>query len=451
MNAARVIAKFLKDLFSSIRFGIVLLLIIAVIAIVGTVVEQGKLPQYYDKLYGAEAAEWILKLSINKIYGSLWMVVPTVLLVINLIYATLLKIPSIVRSTAVPKKFHINPKFSESVSVGNRYDAIIQSSGILKSHHYKIYKLADGSLFAHKGVLSRFGMVVVHLSILIILLGGLIGALYSYKNFVNFVTIDAGYSKKIPEINTVMKLDRFWIDYWPDGSYKQYNTMISFIKNGKVVYKQLLNHDNKLDYGGFRFFHEYHEKSYDRVKSVVLLLYDKRTQKVVGNSITAEWNRWTKIGPYSVKVVDFVPDFYFDKVSGRITTKSIEYNNPAVRIQVKGAPNSFDWEFIKYPGDSINEFKGDMAVVAYSINPIYFVNFRYAYNPGANLIWFGSIIMIIGFMLSFYLYYRRIHIDVDSDAERLILSGNSYKHKDSFTREFERISKEIKDCLREET
>ncbi len=448
MNAIRVIAKFLKDLFSSIRLGIVLLLIIAVIAIIGTVVEQGKLPQYYDKLYGAAAAGWIIKLSINKIYGSLWMVVPTILLVINLVYATLLKIPFIVRSVTVPKKFHINPKFSESVSAGNRYDAIMQSSDILKSHHYKIYKLADGSLFAHKGILSRFGMVVVHLSILIILFGGLIGALYSYKNF---ITIDAGYSKKIPEINTVMKLDRFWIDYWPDGSYKQYNTMISFIKNGKVVYKQLLNHDNKLDYGGFRFFHEYHEKSYDRVKSVVLLLYDKKTQKVVGNSVTAKWNRWTKIGPYSVRVVGFVPDFYFDRVSGRITTKSIEYNNPAVRIQVRGASNPFNWEFIKYPGDSINEFKGDMAVVAYSINPIYFVNFRYAYNPGANLIWLGSIIMIIGFILSFYLYYRRIHIAVDNDTKKLVVSGTSYKHKDSFVKEFERISREIKNRIEEET
>ena len=72
-------------------------------------------------------------------------------------------------------------------------------------------------------------MVIVHLSILIILFGGLIGAFYSYKNF---ITIDAGYSKRISEINTVMKLDRFWIDYRPDGSYKQYNTIFPSIKNG---------------------------------------------------------------------------------------------------------------------------------------------------------------------------------------------------------------------------
>ena len=49
------------------------------------------------------------------------------------------------------------------------------------------------TLFSEKGRFSRLGVSITHLSILIILIGGIIGSLYGFKGYVNILegeTID---------------------------------------------------------------------------------------------------------------------------------------------------------------------------------------------------------------------------------------------------------------------
>ncbi len=54
------------------------------------------------------------------------------------------------------------------------------------------------TLYSEKGRLSRLGVPITHLSILIILIGGLIGSLWGFRGFVNILegeTIDRVYFK----------------------------------------------------------------------------------------------------------------------------------------------------------------------------------------------------------------------------------------------------------------
>ncbi|GMT43625.1 MAG: cytochrome c biogenesis protein [bacterium] len=443
LDIVKHIVKFVKNLFSSTKLGIFLLLVIVIVAIAGTLVEQGKPIQYYYDLYGSATAGWIIRLSIDKIFGSLWMIIPTSLLIVNLIYATLSRLPVMIKSVALPKQFHHNSKINDKFLIKDKDVAIENSSTILKSYHYKIYTLEDGSLFAHKGVVSRFGAVVVHLSILIVLFGALLGAIYGYKNY---IAIDSGDTEPVPEINASIKVDRFWMNYWPDGSIKQYNSKLSIIKNDKVVHTQTIDVNHPMDYAGMRFFQAGYGKSYDKIKEAVVVLYDRQKKNVIGEPIVVQWNKWRTIGPYDIKIVDFVPDFYFDAKKGYVTSKSLEYNNPAVRLQVKGpkATPPFIWEFLKYPGFTLRGFTGKDAVIVSSITPIYYTGLQYAKNPGANWIWFGSIIMVIGFIMSFFMYYRRIYITFDDDEKSLLVAGVSYKQKDLFAKEFKKICNALK-------
>ena len=58
LDIVKHIVKFVKNLFSSTKLGIFLLLVIVIVAIAGTLVEQGKPIQYYYTLYGSTAAGW---------------------------------------------------------------------------------------------------------------------------------------------------------------------------------------------------------------------------------------------------------------------------------------------------------------------------------------------------------------------------------------------------------
>ncbi len=443
LNIIKHILKFMKNLFSSTLFGVSLLLIIAVVAMVGTIIQQGRPIQYYSGLYGITTTEWIVKLSFDKIFGSLWMIIPTMLLIINLIYTTLSRMPGILKSVAIPSRFRGSSKINDTIPIKNREEAKKRVANILKSHHYKIYDLADGSLFAHKGVISRFGFAVVHLSLLIVLLGALLGAIYGYKNY---IVIDSGDTKAVPAINASIKVDRFWINYWPDGSIKQYNSKLSIIKNSKVVHTQTIDVNHPMDYGGMRFFQSGYGKSYNKIKKAVAVLYNKQSKKIVGDPISVQWNKWFNIGLYSAKIVEFVPDFYFNAKNGYISSKSFKYNNPALRLQIKGPKGtpSFIWEFLKYPSFDLRSFKSGNALIVSSITPLYYTGLQYARNPGANLIWFGAAVMIIGFIMSFFMYYRRIQMNFSDDESLLTLSGISYKQNELFIKEFQKISDKIK-------
>ena len=86
----------------SMRFGIILLLLIAAVSVVGSLIPQGNEPAYYAKIYG-NGHPWILLLGLDNIFKGWVFIALTVLLSLNLTLC------SVVRIRTFLKMFHACP------------------------------------------------------------------------------------------------------------------------------------------------------------------------------------------------------------------------------------------------------------------------------------------------------------------------------------------------------
>ena len=97
----------------------------------------------------------------------------------------------------------------------------------------------DGKLyfFAQKGIYSRFGAYVTHLSILIVMAGAIIGNVWGYKAWVNIVegtSVDSVQSRSggVIPLGFTVRCDDFDVSYYPGSNRpKDYNSDLVILEN----------------------------------------------------------------------------------------------------------------------------------------------------------------------------------------------------------------------------
>jgi len=91
----------------------------------------------------------------------------------------------------------------------------------LRKRHYQIKIKEAGekkTLLAQKEKPGLFGPEMVHLAIMIIIVGGLISALFSQRIE---LALTEGQTADLPGKNFSLRLERFTTDYYSDGSIKK--------------------------------------------------------------------------------------------------------------------------------------------------------------------------------------------------------------------------------------
>jgi cytochrome c biogenesis protein len=171
------------ELVSSMRFAIALLVMLAIAAIIGTVMQQNKAAPDYVNQFGPFWFEIFRKLGLYTVYSAWWFL---------LILATLIVSTSLCIARNAPKMLRDMRSWKESVreeslrnfhhktewtSAGSAVALASQTAQRLGNAGYRV-KLVDkpnGVLVAaKKGAANKFGYIFAHSAIVIILLGGLL-------------------------------------------------------------------------------------------------------------------------------------------------------------------------------------------------------------------------------------------------------------------------------------
>ena len=164
----------MKKLFQylrSMRFGILLLLLIAAFSVLGTVIPQGREIKWYVETYPtAHPAIFFLKL--NDVFNSWYFLLLLVLLGLNLILCSLVRIRSVSKAKKKEKETLLKQPETFALSAGQR-DSVLNG---LRAMHCKEEKEGTSLVF-RKNSFGRYGSFITHLSILLTLIFGA-GALY---------------------------------------------------------------------------------------------------------------------------------------------------------------------------------------------------------------------------------------------------------------------------------
>lgn len=276
-NLAQILRRYLKrelfPLLADLRLAIGLLLAIAVFSISGTVIEQGQTQAFYQANYPEHPAlfgflSWrvILTAGLDHVYRTWWFLALLILFGASLTTCTFQRQLPALRWFSRTWNFYSQPRQFQKFALSAELPTATmeQLVPLLQKRRYKIFREGE-KLYAHKGLVGRIGPIVVHASMLLILLGAIWGAMTGFfaqemvpsgTTFQVHNIFDAGpwAAAQIPKDWSV-KVNRFWIDYTPNGTIDQFYSDLSVLNQaGEEIDRQTIHVNQPLRHKGVTFY-----------------------------------------------------------------------------------------------------------------------------------------------------------------------------------------------------
>ena len=429
------------DLFRSLKLTISLLILLALLSIIGTLITQNATRSEYIQRYGIGLYEVLNFFNVFDMYHSWWFSAILLLLVINLITCSAHRLPGILSqisrgSGELEDKMLKTLPYVEKIQVSNptkREENIGSSLKKWFKDWGRVETERAVTLFSEKGRYSRLGVPITHLSILIILIGGIIGSLYGFKGHVNIFegdTVDQIFLRTKDEeiakpIDFSVRCDDFNITYYnlpgrKEKQVKEYTSVITILENGKEVLKKTVQVNHPLHYRGLAFY----QSNYGAIHDVTLGIQwkgkkEKASFKVLeGNTVP-------------------VPDTHY---LIRLLKYEHQVHNFGEGAQVvlfkpNQEPRPF-WLLKNFP--QLDQQRGDEFVLTIEgITEKEYTGLSVTKDPGVWVVWIGCSLMILGFIVSFFFSHRRVWVRIPkSPGGEVVLAGSANKNRVGFEKIF---------------
>jgi cytochrome c biogenesis protein len=439
----------LYDLFRSLKLTIALLILLAVLSIIGTLIAQNASRPEYIQRYGIGLYKVLDFFNLFDMYHSWWFSAILLLLVINLITCSIHRLPGILRqisreSGALEDKTLKTLPYVERVQISDPItrEKDIQSSMKKRFKHWGWTETERAiTLFSERGRYSRLGVPITHLSVLIILIGGIVGSLYGFKGQVNILegeTVDQIFLRtkdgEIPKpIDFSVRCDDFNITYYnlpgrEEKHVKEYTSVITILEKGKEVLKKTVQVNHPLHYKGLAFY----QSNYGAIHDVTLGIQWKG-KKEKTSFIVLEGN------------TDPVPN---TNDSIRVLKYEHEVHNFGEGVQVvlfkpNQEPRPF-WLLKAFP--KLDEQRKDEFVLTFEgFTEKEYTGLSVTKDPGVWVVWIGCGLMIFGFIVSFFFSHQRVWVRIPkSPGGDIVLAGSANKNRVGFEKTFGELVGEIR-------
>jgi cytochrome c biogenesis protein len=437
----------LFDLFRSLKLTISLLILLAILSILGTLVKQNAPSAEYIQRYGMGLYEVLNFFNLFDMYHSWWFSLILLLLVINLITCSLHRFPGLWRqifresdSEGLKDSMFNTLPYVEKVS----YPGLNKegTEGNIHSHLKKWFKKSKRietestiTLFSDKGKFSRVGVPITHLSILIILVGGLIGSIYGFKGFVNILegeAVDQIYLRvKDEEIKKPLlfsvRCDDFKITYYDlqrsEKYVKEYSSQLTILENGKEVLKKTVLVNHPLHYKGLAFY----QSSYGTIHDVTLGIHWKgKKEKAFLKILEGETVPIPNTNTF-IQLLRYVPQIH-NFGEGVQVDLLIPNRAPRTQWVLKGS-SKFE-----------QQWNGEFNLSFEGVNSKEYTGLQVSKDPGVGVVWVGCGLMILGFIVSFFFSHQRVWVRIPKDSTgEIVFAGSANKNRIGFEKAFRNL------------
>jgi cytochrome c biogenesis protein len=440
---------------TSLKLLIFLLLLLAVLSIAGTIIEQDRPLQEYYRYFRPLTVQIFDKIGLFNMYHSWWFVSALVLLAANLSACTIDRYSGIMagfrkREPLLDDKLRKSLSFKETITYDIPLaDAEKKALAIVGAKFSKNHKITDDGAgvrhyFFEKGRYSRLAFFLTHLSILLIFLGGIIGSFFGYKGYVNLIEGDSIAqlqirSGKIQNLGFEVKCNTFDVEFYNTGEPKDYRSDLSITKNGKEIIRKTIRVNDPLSFEGITFF----QSSYGALPEKAAIEVVKQDGTMLG-SATALFGRRTAVHG----ITDIIEPA--DYQEHHILPNGVDAG-PALGINVyshEGQAMGI-WLLMNHP-DYDKMRRGDYYFRAGKLDIKKYTGLQVNRDPGEILVWTGSLILIIGIMLAFFVSHKRLWIaarTAKNGKSELTIGGTANRNREAFGRDVEEIIKSMKEVV----
>jgi cytochrome c biogenesis protein len=428
--------------FASVKLALLTLIILAATSIIGTMIKQGQEQSYYVQEYGPNLARFFELLDITNMYGSWWFATLLCLFTVNLVICSLERWPQVWHLVTLDN-LSVDPQKLEKMRFTHRIDTSLPAAAIAERMHRFLVRTGWRKprrldreeeyilLFAQKGAWTRLGVYVVHLSILIILIGSILGTFLGFRAYVYLPegrTTDTIFLQKNGEsipLGFALQCDRAERAYYPNGMIREYRTDLTvFDTEREAPYQKSIIVNDPLTYRGFTF---YQGDSYPLDEFFFLI-----------RNRTSGMEQAFRVPPdrdvaWQETDVSFRIDELKRDQEGAVQQAKIRFTADVA------TESSIFW--IKDKDTVTIQQSGREFTL--SFRQLYSTLLLVTKDPGVLIVYLGCILMVAGLAIIFFLSHRRIWVritTVPQQGSRILISGASNKNQSAFARHFRELT-----------
>ncbi len=462
--------RMLWNIFSDVRIGVGLLILLALLTMAGTFIPQvtgnvSDVTGYIDKI-GRDRAELYNRLDLFDLYNAWYFNGTLGLMCLALIVVSIDRFP---KQWKLMRQWQPTPSDSKFRTSSVRDELQLRDAlrhraeirGALASRFGRVTETEkDGAayLYVNRGSINRMGFMIVHIGILTLSFGAYYGSKtgfsYGQMRIVEgystgrFLLVDRLDEKLEPVIYRMelaadgkpieVRNDKFTVEFYRDPETgritdraKEFRSKLTFFEDGKEVMQTdvLVNHP--VTYRGVT----YYQASYEKAGGVAHLLMGKPTD-ATPTAFEAELEQPFRIaGSDTVyAVTQYIPEFVTEK-QGNL--------GPAIAIERRNPDGSLIDKFPvleNYPGaDGLR--KGEHVFILQKFVPRYITGLQLTSDPGINVVWTGCALMVLGLLVAFYVPHRQVWVRISGGSVKFAAYSN--KQEEALSARFDQVVKDV--------
>jgi cytochrome c biogenesis protein len=419
----------------SMQLGIVLLLLLAVISVFATTQP--------------------MTLAIENVYKSWWFLGIMAFTALNLLLCTIDRVGPLTRQALHPSRVktadEINRmQINAAIKLpGSDEAALAKAEKVFRSNGLQITvnKAETGTVvFGEKGKYGYFGSIVTHFSLILILLGAMYGGMTGFESSnggapgERFFVSEGNFDAVINDVSLA----------WPEGPKVRPKATADITVNYEGrQYRDTTSINEPMRFSGVTLY----QSSYGWIP----ILEVRDTETGVVETLKPFYNSNTE-GSYAryggdnraifhdkeiyIEFPVFLVDFTMSQ-QGIPITATQHPSDPRIVYRASYFNGEFEpWDVLPMNESRVIETdNGDFEVTLTGYEN--FIILSIAKNLGRPYLFIGSVLMILGLYMSFFLFPRRFWAVYDDKKSMLLIGGRGYRNRLGVEQIMERIESEI--------
>ena len=450
------IFKEIWKFFASVKLTVSILLTIAVTSVIGTVIPQKSeiAAEYYRQnlklLYSIFHA-----FDIFNMYHSWWFQALLILLTLNIFVCSFNRISAIWKIVFIKTPhFHLSKfrkikqkkEFNEKRSIKTlekKYIPVVSS--LYK--YCRLERTDEGfCIFAEKWRWTRLGVYIVHLSIILLLFGSLIGSRYGFEGFVNIPEVNSSksirnnHTNEIYDLDFEIRCDDFSVSYYDPNKRmpKEFRSTLTILEEGKTVLQQDILVNTPLRYKGISIFqNSWGEVPSDLPPKEITLNFQSRETGMVYNKKTMMKQKVVVPegeGTFAIEEYMEASEFRGHDIGQAFIGTLTNKDGNKTRILLP----------LQFP--RFDEMRGgDIVISVVDLPHIHYTGLQVTKDPGVPVVYTAFIVLIIGIAIAFFMSHQRLCIDVRKKEKGCVVmvAGTSNRNNVGMQNKLNRLSEKL--------
>jgi len=450
---------------ASIQTGVVLLILVVILAAVGTIVLQRPVtePDEMQSAYSPQALRIMDAVGLTDVFHAWWFLTLMALVSLCIVAASIDRFPNSWRFFSRPYKYPdesfrraLHPQ--KSLAIADEEAGLVAAQRALHSLGFKperVVREDHFGIFAERHRISELAVYIVHASLLLIFFGTIVDGLWGWRGTLN---LNEGQTSNVVELRDgttralpfAIRCDSAGQENYQDGTPKKWWSKLAVVEAGRDVKKKEIVVNDPLLYSGVRFY----QSSYgpngkvDKLALIATPSNGAGQKQELGLAV----NDTVSLDPdTTVRFAEFIPDYAVR--DGQVYRKSNELENPAAHLVVtsKSAGKDFDVWFPPLEEVADNS-KAPYQFHATDLKMGHFTGLQVSHEPGQWGVWSGVVLLGVGLAFVFYVVHMRFWAVAVCDPKTgkcsLWIGGTANRNRDAFEQRFDALVASVEEELK---